>query len=301
MSNSLSTFVFNNVNSVRVIDIDGAPWFVALDVAYVLGWTRDNLKYHTKRNLHADEKRVVRLPGSEFRSQNIISESGLYKLIMRSDKPEAKAFQDWVTKVVLPAIRKDGEVFANSRDVADFFGRRHDNVLQSIDMADCSRDFRRLNFQESLTDVRNGFMVKATRSVDMTRDGFTFLVMGFTGSVAGKFKEAYINEFNRMERELKARPASVPALPTSFAEALRLAVGLIPSDQGERQRGWSPITTTSKPSLKVIIRGRHQGNPMGATGSPDDQPDVLHDADHGLGMGGGMNCNHPTKKIWRDP
>jgi hypothetical protein len=38
----------------------------------------------------------------------LISESGLYKLIMRSDKPEAKAFQDWVTKVVLPAIRKDG-------------------------------------------------------------------------------------------------------------------------------------------------------------------------------------------------
>lgn len=37
-----------------------------------------------------------------------ISESGLYKLILRSDKPEAKAFQDWVTKVVLPAIRKDG-------------------------------------------------------------------------------------------------------------------------------------------------------------------------------------------------
>jgi len=38
----------------------------------------------------------------------LVSESGLYKLVMRSDKPQAKAFQDWVTKVVLPAIRKDG-------------------------------------------------------------------------------------------------------------------------------------------------------------------------------------------------
>lgn len=43
-----------------------------------------------------------------MRSQIIVSESGLYKLIMRSDKPEAKAFQDWVTRDVLPAIRKDG-------------------------------------------------------------------------------------------------------------------------------------------------------------------------------------------------
>lgn len=45
----------------------------------------------------------------------IISESGLYKLVMRSDKPEAKAFQDWVTKVVLPAIRKDQKVLLVSR------------------------------------------------------------------------------------------------------------------------------------------------------------------------------------------
>jgi prophage antirepressor-like protein len=44
------------------------------------------------------------------RGANCISESGLYKLIMRSDKPEARAFQDWVTRDVLPAIRKDGTV-----------------------------------------------------------------------------------------------------------------------------------------------------------------------------------------------
>ena len=67
-------------------------------------------------NLTADEKRTVLrkstptfFQGSSGGWQStIISESGLYKLIMRSDKPEAKGFQDWVTKVVLPAIRKDG-------------------------------------------------------------------------------------------------------------------------------------------------------------------------------------------------
>lgn len=46
--------------------------------------------------------------GSKGRPNKIVSESGLYKLVMRSDKPEAKAFQDWVTGTVLPSIRKDG-------------------------------------------------------------------------------------------------------------------------------------------------------------------------------------------------
>jgi len=51
---------------------------------------------------------------------------------------------------------RNGKVFANSRDVADFFGKRHDNVLQSIDRLDCSEKFRSLNFQESSLEVETG-------------------------------------------------------------------------------------------------------------------------------------------------
>lgn len=71
-------------------------------------------RYLTK--LGTDEKQIVKRGMSlglfevddKAPSLTLISESGLYKLAMRSNKPEAKAFQDWVTKVVLPAIRKDG-------------------------------------------------------------------------------------------------------------------------------------------------------------------------------------------------
>ncbi len=56
--------------------------------------------------LAADEKAKLRLGSGS--PTNVISESGLYKPVMRSDKPEARQFQDWVTRVVLPAIRKDG-------------------------------------------------------------------------------------------------------------------------------------------------------------------------------------------------
>ena len=49
----------------------------------------------------------------------LIAESGLYKLVLRSDKPQAKAFQDWVTRVVLPAIRKDGALPSGSAEGLD--------------------------------------------------------------------------------------------------------------------------------------------------------------------------------------
>lgn len=91
---------------VRVVSKDGKPWFVASDVADALefGNIRSSLAL-----LDEDEKgvhNVDTLGGAQELS--IINESGLYSLIMRSRKPEAKAFKKWVTSVVLPSIRKHG-------------------------------------------------------------------------------------------------------------------------------------------------------------------------------------------------
>lgn len=107
--NTLSLFNFNG-HDVRVVMIDGAPWWVAVDLPEVLGWTIDNLRYHQRTTLGADERGVARLPTIRrgVQPHATVSESGLYKLVMRSDKPEARAFQNWVTREVLPAIRKDG-------------------------------------------------------------------------------------------------------------------------------------------------------------------------------------------------
>lgn len=89
-----------------------------MDVGIILGL---NLWGGVSRHLSflsSDERRVMKrkeLPQSDCWSKNapsynLISESGLYKLVMRSDKPEARKFQDWVTREVLPAIRKDAHV-----------------------------------------------------------------------------------------------------------------------------------------------------------------------------------------------
>ena len=97
------------------------------------------------------------------------------------------------------AIR-EGKVVVSSRDVAEKFGKLHKNVMQSIENLECSPEFGRLNFQpSSYTNEQS----KLQPEVLMTRDGFTFLAMGFTGAKAAQFKEAYIAEFNRMESELK--------------------------------------------------------------------------------------------------
>jgi len=101
----LTTFAFNSTE-VRTITKDGEPWFVAKDVCTVLGLT----KYRDAiARLDADEKRPLRvdtLGGKQ--AMTIISESGLYELIGRSDKPAAKDFRRWVRKEVLPTIRKTG-------------------------------------------------------------------------------------------------------------------------------------------------------------------------------------------------
>lgn len=88
-----------------MVDIDGEPWFVAADVTAVLGLTNMTMAL---QNINQNEVQNYRVPNTRGRLNKIIDEGGLYKLILRSDKPQARPFQDWVTKVVLPAIRKDG-------------------------------------------------------------------------------------------------------------------------------------------------------------------------------------------------
>lgn len=84
-----------------MIQIDGQPWFVAADVCAILSHTNPTLAV---RLLDKDQKAKSDL--GAWRLTNIISESRLYKLALRSDKPEAKGFQDWVTRDVLPAMQR---------------------------------------------------------------------------------------------------------------------------------------------------------------------------------------------------
>lgn len=107
MNTEIQTFNFNATPLRTLTDENGDPWFVAKDVCDIL--SLENSRKATA-DLDPDEKNTVTIsdgiPGNP--NKTIISEPGLYKLIMRSRKPEAKEFQRWITHEVLPSIRKHG-------------------------------------------------------------------------------------------------------------------------------------------------------------------------------------------------
>ena len=104
---SLIPFRFDSY-AVRVIDVDGSPWFVAKDVALALDYTWTG----TQRIEHVPEEwRGVTSVVTPYGAQEmaVLSEQGLYFFVCRSDKPKALPFQKWLAGDVLPAIRRTGE------------------------------------------------------------------------------------------------------------------------------------------------------------------------------------------------
>lgn len=99
----------------------------------------------------------------------------------------------------------DGQAVTSSLAVANFFSKRHDDVLKKIRTLECSASFTARNFSVSdYTDCTG----RKLPCYQITRDGFAFLAMGFTGKRAARFKEAYINAFNQMERSLSGAGAA---------------------------------------------------------------------------------------------
>lgn len=122
MNDEIRKFDFKGAALRTLTDKDGEPWFVAKDVCDILGMSNPSMAIAA-----LDEDEVTQVDpkdylGSENRSNqaiNIVSEPGLYKLVMRSRKPEAKEFQRWVTHEVLPQIRRTGGYIPTSESDSD--------------------------------------------------------------------------------------------------------------------------------------------------------------------------------------
>ena len=108
MKNQMQIFENSELGKVRVITIDGQPWFIGKDVTDILGYE----KSRNALSAHVDEDDALKwgVTDSIGRTQKttVINESGLYSLILSSKLPQAKAFKRWVTTEVLPTIRKHG-------------------------------------------------------------------------------------------------------------------------------------------------------------------------------------------------
>ena len=140
--------------------------------------------------------------------------------------------------VEIKTVNKEEVTVVTSLDIAETFGKEHKNVLRDIRELECSDEFNRLNFElTSYIDARN-------RKQDMyyiTRDGFTLLAMGYTGEKAMRFKEAYIRQFNAMEKaligKLKEREKGI-----AVRQALTKAIQQ--SNENERMHGHAYSTYT---------------------------------------------------------
>ncbi len=110
--------IFNyQSNEVRTVEMNGEPWFVLKDVCTVLGLTTPA---RVAERLDGDEVSQTHLTDSMGRKQEttVVNESGLYHVILRSDKPEAAPFRKWVTSEVLPSIRKNGGYIAGQQELS---------------------------------------------------------------------------------------------------------------------------------------------------------------------------------------
>lgn len=101
--------------------------------------------------------------------------------------------------------RNSGQPVTTTLVVAEIFGKEHKNVLRDIDNLSCSPEFHALNFEQmfSIRELPNGGS-RQERYFTMSRDGFAFLVMGYTGEKAAKFKEAFLEAFNKNEALLSS-------------------------------------------------------------------------------------------------
>lgn len=144
----------------------------------------------------------------------------------------------------------DGRPMADTRDIARTFDKKHQHVLEAYRNLHCSDGFRQSNFRPiKIKDLRG----ESTSHVLMTKNGFSFLVLGFTGWAAAAFKEQYVARFDAMEEELRKQviPAYVAhAIPQTYAEALEAAAAL--ARENDRQRVEIADLRPARAALAVI-------------------------------------------------
>ena len=119
-SSRIQIFESPEFGKVRVVDVDGEPWFVGKDVAEILGYS----KARNAIAAHVDESDKALAPiqggcSTGIQNTTIINESGIYSLVLSSKLPSAQKFRHWVTSEVIPSIRKHGGYIAGQNEMSD--------------------------------------------------------------------------------------------------------------------------------------------------------------------------------------
>ena len=156
---------------------------------------------------------------------------------------------------------KDNQLYTSSTRIAEVFGKEHRNVLRAIRELDCSKYFAQLNFEQCEFKNTNERMMPM---YNVTKDGFMFLVMGFTGKQAAAIKEAYINAFNQMAEALHNKQHDNSAVQALQATNQDLQGELLQLYRDKAQLLEQQLSHTKKtsirkaPSNKYFEHKKHQ-------------------------------------------
>lgn len=160
--NEVQIFNFNS-SEIRVVkDEGGEPWFIAKDVCDVLGLSNIT---EALRNLDGDElTSEILKSGNQGREMKLVSESGLYALVIRSNKPNAKKFRKWITSEVLPSIRKSGGYIAAKADETPEM-----IMARAIKLADETINRQKLQLEE-----KDKKIAEASKQIEMDKPKVVF-------------------------------------------------------------------------------------------------------------------------------
>lgn len=146
----------------------------------------------------------------------------------------------------------NGKIVTTSLQVSEVFNKLHRHVLRDIRNLECSSIFQESNFGLSFyhSKLLNGGYKKQPMYY-ITRDGFTFLAMGFTGKIAAKFKEAYINAFNEMENKLRGITVKEEEIITYLRSLCEDMDSRMKGNEKQLQErfGTNPITGITSPLI----------------------------------------------------
>ena len=135
------------------------------------------------------------------------------------------------------------QAMTSSLLVAKEFGKAHAKVMRDIENLNCSDEFRLANFGDSYFKNEQG---REFPMFTMTKDGFSFLVMGYTGKKAARFKEAYINAFNKMELEIRSS-----IKPKSQLEILQMSINQLVEQERRLSSVERDIAETKKDIAEI--------------------------------------------------
>ena len=156
MENIIKIFANEEFGRVRTVIIKGEPWFVLADVCKALEISNSRM---VASRLDSDELMSVKLTsGGQRREMTVVSESGLYDVILRSDKPQAKYFCKWVTTKILPTIRRTGGYVANEdmfiENYLPFLDEPYQNLFR-LQMMAINKLNERIRHDEPLVEFAN--------------------------------------------------------------------------------------------------------------------------------------------------